>query len=474
MIEVRAGQSLRSAVLNAPTSETVISVESGAVFNETVELPAKDRSTPLVIQSSRASELPADKRVGPADAAKMFKIIPPANERAVKTLPGAHHYSLLGAEVTHDPTWDTSTLIALGDPGQKTLEEIPHSLLLDRCYLHGHPLKESIRGVALNSAKTDILNTYISDIHHSGSDSQAICGWAGPGPYRLVNNYYEAAGENVMWGGADPLIATLIPSDILMSRSTFFKPLTWKVGHTSYAGKDWSIKNLFETKNARRVTVDGCVFDGCWPDSQVGFALVWKSNNQDSTAPWSVTEDLTFTNNLVRNVEHGINILGFEYPPKISGMAKRFKIANNLFDVRKIWFQITRGGEDITFDHNTFFSVDGNTANLGDAYEGGDVPTKVFVLRNNLGVRAGYGIKGDGAGEGTAALNRWTTGWSMQGNVLVGADPTTYPANNFYPKTLVEVGFEDLAGRNYKLSSSSPFKGKGTDGKDPGVDWDAL
>jgi len=48
------------------------------------------------------------------------------------------------------------------------------------------------------------------------------------------------------------------------------------------------------------------------------------------------------------------------------------------------------------------------------------------------------------------------------------------PMENFFPLTLNDVGFEDLAGGNYRLASTSMFKGKGTDSKDPGCDIDAL
>ena len=70
------------------------------------------------------------------------------------------------------------------------------------------------RGIALNSAATTITGSYISDIKAVGQDSQAIAGWNGPGPYTITNNYLEAAGENLMFGGADPAVPGLVPADI--------------------------------------------------------------------------------------------------------------------------------------------------------------------------------------------------------------------------------------------------------------------
>lgn len=473
-IEVKAGQSLRSTILNAPTSENLITVEAGVIFNEVIELPAKERSSPLVIQSSRIAELPPDKPITPSSAVLMPKIIPPQSElaiRAVQTQPSARFYSLLGIEVTHDPTKDTRTLVSLGDPSQKTLPEIPHSLVFDRCYIHGHPDRASVRGIALNSAKTDILNCYISDIHDLNNDSQAVCGWAGPGPYRILNSYLEAAGENVMFGGGDPGIQGLIPSDIEIRRCYFFKPFTWKIGHSSYAGKPWVVKNLFETKNCRRVIVEGNVFENNWTHGQAGFGILIKCNNQDSTAPWSVTEDLLFQHNIIRS-ERGLNMLLIENLPKLSAIGKRIFIRNNIWFVGYTVFQGPNHGEDVQITHNTWFSEHGNNF----TFYGN--PTKGLVFDNNLGAYAGFGIRGDGEGvgagvqEGTATFNAYSPGtWNAKGNLIPGANPALYPPNNFYPPLWGDVQFDEVANN---LKPTSPYKGKATDGKDPGCDYIAL
>ena len=44
-----------------------------------------------------------------------------------------------------------------------------------------------------------------------GFDSQAINGWTGPGPLLIENNYLEGAGENVIFGGADPSVDRTAP-----------------------------------------------------------------------------------------------------------------------------------------------------------------------------------------------------------------------------------------------------------------------
>src|SRR5205823_11244133 len=94
-----------------------------------------------------------------------------------------------------------------------TADTLPHHIIVDRCYLHGDPRRGTRRGIALNSRDSAVINSYLSDFKEAGADSQAIVGWNGPGPFRITNNYLEASGENVMFGGADPASDGLVPSD---------------------------------------------------------------------------------------------------------------------------------------------------------------------------------------------------------------------------------------------------------------------
>ena len=51
--------------------------------------------------------------------------------------------------------------------------------------------------------------------------------------------------------------------------------------------------------------------------------------------------------------------------------------------------------------------------------------------------------------------------------------PSTWPARNMFAPTIDNVGFVDYKngdGGNYELQPNSPYKNKGTDGKDLGAD----
>jgi hypothetical protein len=143
----------------------------------------------------------------------------------VRTAPGAHHYILKFLEIDGSAMAGFETLISFGD-NQAT--GVPSDLVIDRVYAHGHPSKGQKRGIALNSIRTEVVNSYISDIKAVNADSQAICGYNGPGPFKIVNNYLEAAGENILFGGADPAISNLVPSDIEILRNHITKPVSWR------------------------------------------------------------------------------------------------------------------------------------------------------------------------------------------------------------------------------------------------------
>src|SRR5690606_23967334 len=105
----------------------------------------------------------------------------------------------------------------------------------------------------------------------------------------------------------------------------------WRETDDSYAGTPWSVKNIFELKNARRVLVEGNLMEQNWPHSQNGFAILFTVRNEGGSMPWAVVEDVTFSNNVVRRVANGINVLGRDDNSQPSQPTSRIDIRNNLF-----------------------------------------------------------------------------------------------------------------------------------------------
>ena len=463
------------AALDQARPGDAIALEAGAEFTGNFTIPAKPGTTEgwLIIRSMALDRLAAGQRVSPAQATAMPRLISPNADAALKTAPGAHHVRIAGVEITTAPTVKTNFgLLLLGDggKGQNDEAQVPHDLVVDRCYIHGNQAGDQRRGIALNSARTAVIDSYIAGCREVGADAQAICGWNGPGPFKIVDNYLEGSGENFMLGGSDPFIKDLVPSDIEFCRNTLTKPLTWKTGDPTYAGKHWSVKNLFELKNARRVIVEGNQMENCWVDGQVGFAVQLTPRNQDGGAPWSTVEDVMFANNMVRHAAGGVNILGTDnnHP---SGQVRRITVRNNLFaDIGGArwggngrFLQISET-DTVTIDHNTVL----HAGNIITAY---GRPNLKFSFTNNLMAHNEYGVIGDGAGVGSATLGQYFPNCTFKKNVIAGAHGAAYPRDNFFPASLLEAGF---TGGDIALSDSSPYRRAATDGKPIGCDPRAL
>jgi biofilm PGA synthesis N-glycosyltransferase PgaC len=468
-IHVAAGGDLQRAIDEAKGGDR-IELEPRATYEGPFRLKAKDGDQWIVITSSAAPPRPG-RHVQPSDAARMPKLVSSA-DFVVSADPGAHHYRFVALEFAPKTGSFVNTLIQLGDNGTSP-DMVPHHLIVDRCYVHGDARIGGRRGIALNAANAAVIDSYLSDFKEVGADSQAVSGWSGPGPFRIAGNYLEAAGENIMFGGADPKIPDLVPADIEIVHNHLAKPLGWKKGHATFEGVEWTVKNLFELKNARRVLVDGNLLEHNWPQAQNGFAILFTVRNQDGGAPWSTIEDVTFTNNLVRHVAAGINMLGRD-DNNPSQQARRIAVRNNLFlDVGGEWgngrlFQLLDGTSGVTFDHNTGFQT-------GSILFGGDhAPHTGFVFQNNVVTFTEYGITGSGTGEGTGTLTRYFPGATFRRNVIVGGTAGRYPADNFFPASLQDAGLTIPREGNFRLALARPYSGAATDGRDPGADVDAV
>ena len=470
---------LQQALDAARPGDSIILPQDG-VFVGPFRLPPKDGEGWIEVRGEETRTEPgtrlrpgtAGSRIGPADrGSRGLPWLIAEKGSVIVAEPGAHHYRFIGLEISPAPGTFLYDVIDLGSTAT-SLETMPHHITIERSYIHGDPEKGSRRGVALNGANLAVVDSHLSDFKEVGADSQAICGWSGPGPFRIENNYLEGAGENVMFGGGDPRLPGLVPSDIVIRGNHFAKPRTWRREDARYAGVPWTVKNLFELKNARRVTVQGNLFEYNWAHGQDGMAILFTVRNQDGGSPWAVIEDVLFADNVVRHVAGGIYILGrdnnYESQP-----TRRIVIRNNLFlDVGGTWgsgrlLQIVDASEEVTFAHNTAFQT-------GTAIHADGQPHSGFVFRDNIVPHNTYGVIGSGFGIGRPSLEHYFPGAVFEGNVLVGGNPASYPAGNFFPGDFSQVRLAEVNGPGARLLAESPFRGRATNQADPGVNVEAL
>jgi hypothetical protein len=427
--------------------------------------------------------VPPATRVSPRNQGAMPRIrATAANIPAIRAEARARGYRLIGLDIGIDPNvTQLGNLVDLGSDSN-SIDTKPADIVIDRCYLHGNDTGNYRRGVALNGVRLAVIDSYFENFHDGNTDSQAIAGWSGPGPFKIVNNFLEAASENIMFGGSDPSIPGIVPSDIEVRGNVSTKRLSWRAAGVA-------VKNAFELKNARRVLVEGNVFENVWSSGQDGTAILLKSANQEGACTWCVTEYVTFRNNIVRSASHGLVINAAEsggargLPLPVP--ANHIRIQNVLFtDIGgPNWgggklFRVFGGVSDVEITHVTSTS---NANGILDPRSPSDLNPNL-VFKYNIVERQYYGI-GTGRDEGITTVTRNFTPYVYNQNVLVNTSRTTDQAitdaalkSRYPPVTTIApdwkaVGF--VSG-SQRLAPTSPYYRAGEDGKDLGVDVDEL
>jgi hypothetical protein len=454
-IVVAAGGNLQAALDQAQPGQTV-QLQAGATFDGNFVLPVKTGSSYITVRTSTSdAQLPGTTgRIDLSHEPLLATIRSVNASPALRTAAGAHHWRLIGLKFLATGGGD---VITLGDAVQRDRTLVPSDLVFDRIMIRGQENGQK-RGIALNSASTFVRNSYIGGIRLVGQETQGIAGWNGPGPFVIENNYIEAAGIGILFGGAEPSIDQLIPSDIVIRRNHITRPVAWRSG-------GWAVKNLLELKNARNVQIDGNLFENNWAQAQSGFAIVFTVRAQGQHSPWSTIERVRFENNVVRHSGSGVNILGYDDTAP-STQLRGLVIRNNLFtdiDHRTwggsgIFLQIGDEPADVHVEHNTvlqsgnIISVYGGTATAPRRATG-------FRFASNIVLHNSYGIFGNNVGVGNPAIATYFPQSVIIGNAMAGGTASLYPAGNVFPSvTNLMAQFENPATGDYRLVSSSNLR----------------
>src|SRR5437868_5918156 len=221
VVSVNAGGDLQSALNNANCGDT-IQLQAGAIFSGQFTFPAKscdDAHWIIVRTSAPDSALPPEgTRLTPCFAGisslpsrpsfhcastinVMAKIAAASQLVPIVFAPGANHYRLVGLEITRPPGGGpvgTLTTVQIGG----TVDHIVY----DRVWMHGTPQDETKRGIYLGgSSYVAVVDSFFTDFHCTAftgtcTDAESILGGLGDlpmGPYKIVNNFLEASGENI-------------------------------------------------------------------------------------------------------------------------------------------------------------------------------------------------------------------------------------------------------------------------------------
>jgi hypothetical protein len=345
--------------LNSAACGDTIQLQAGTVFTGQFVIPAKpcDNQHWIILRTSAPdSALPPEGvRISPCyggvsslpgrpalNCSSTQNVLPKIAysghaDGPLKFAAGANHYRLMGLEITRTAGTGATT-------GLVTAIGATDSVILDRVWVHGTALEETRRGVGLNyMTNAAVVDSYFNDFHciavtGTCSDSQAISGGTSDiptGPYKIVNNFLEAGGENVIFGGGS---ATFTPADIEIRRNHFFKPMTWMQGAPGFIGTTFIVKNHLEFKNAQRVLVEANIFENTWGGfSQAGFSILLTPKNQaqgtSNICPICQVTDITIRYNTISHVGGGFQIANA--PSDLGGLPRdgqRYSIHDVIVD----------------------------------------------------------------------------------------------------------------------------------------------
>ncbi len=458
-ITVKAGGDFQAALDRAKPGDTIL-LQAGATFKGAFKLPNKAGSEFITIRTSASdSQLPpADTRLDPKKyAAVLPKIISDVRgEPALLAVNGAHHYRFIGVEF--GPTIEGYyNIIQIGSTEEKRIEDLPHHIEFDRVFLYGDPKFGQRRGIAANGRYLKIINSHISGIVREGEESQAIAMWATDGHIEIINNYLEAAAENILFGGAENHLK-LVAGDCVVRDNWMNKPLEWR-------NTKWAVKNFLEIKSGRRIKIENNLFTNNWAMAQEGVGVLFRTGIDSGQQ--AVVEDIEFVNNIMRSSGSAINIFGGE-----GKGGRNLTIRNNMFeDISKEkyegrgFFMMSTTFDNIVIENNTAF----HDGAIGISY--GEPVTK-FVFRNNIVFQNEYGFFGDGGTIGKATFNKYFPQSIVTNNIIIGGDAATYGKSNFFPTSVMQIGFADPGKNDYRLSANSPYLTRGFDGKQIGANLD--
>ena len=534
VVFVNAGDDLQAAFNKAQCGQT-IELQAGATFAGDFTLPAKNCDADhwiIVRTSAQDSALPSETQrltpcyggVASLQGRPAYDCSHPKNVLAkiemnkggdgpIQFEDKANFYRLIGLEITRQDGMR-------GDARLVSLNGTADHIILDRLWEHGQPQDETKNGFqAGGGTYIAVINSYFNDlkcISGTGActDAHAVSGGTSDtqdGPYLIRNNYLEASGEGVLFGGG---AATKTPTDITVQYNHFYKPWQWMPGNKPFVGgKDghaFIVKNHLELKNAVRVLIENNLMENSWGGfSQNGYSLLLTPANQHTRSGKNVcpdcqVTDITIRYNRMSHAGAGIQFANPISPNREEGkqalMGTRYSLHDLVID--DLSKNYTGGGSGfalnnswpknplntITINHVTVFPdpdahliITGNLDTNPSMYG--------FVFTNNMALTAAHPVWNSfGSKDSCSAddvpvtsLNKCFADLNFTNNALIATPkafpPSDWPSQNMFPATVQDVDFTNYNqgnGGNYQLLSKSPYKNKGTDGKDLGADIPGL
>ena len=520
---------LLAAYLQCTGGEHIV-IPKGTILTGQVELPARQFSDFVTIRSDEAiPEMAVRTTPRSADYAILRGSYPGEIPMVIKNKASKIRLSGLRFEPFRgsDDTIRNYYLLQIGEAfTQKTTADNPSRIIVDHCLVRPPDNIQVVHAILNDGYKVSVISSWLANIKtYGGQDSQAVFSLDGRGAHVYNNTLFEAASESVIYGGAGNRIDGHVPTNVEFRRCVFSKPIAWRDSPPNSAGDTVNVKNLFETKNARRVYVEGSLFSNHWDAGRSQYyALAIKSGadqpDGDQGSPWAISEDIVFENNRVSHVNGAMSVTrDFVRPGVIYDPLKprNIKLLNTLVDdltfgrwgTARSWSFHMSGVDDLVIRHvSVIDAIDTQDEPLEMMLSLGSINTYRPEITDSILPLNFYGIRNT-CGEGIAALNVATSGWfdtasgnscgavsgsgywRIAGNIIprLRTHPTAnYPVSNVYPDNYAQIRMKayrncnisfisdpcEFSPSDFGLREDSPYKNAATDSTDPGINVDLL
>lgn len=492
-----------------------ITCPNGAVYNP-ITLPARSDANWIRIRSQAHKDglLPAGTQVTPSDTGKMFKVLGlglNATDPFMVVPANTQGWQIIGMEGTWPRAVPLNEAGALGY--YVGLDLWGRRFSLERSYIHPFDALSNLNlAIYDKGSDNQFWDSWLvahADATGIGNESHAIFisvhgdnqPAGSPGRHHIENCEGRATGQVFMSGDQG---SPSPPPDISILRNHLYNPIeVFKqlpngTTNSAWNGKNWIMKNLFEIKTCQRLLLEGNTLENFWGGNaaeQNGEGIVLNYGGNTAGVDATLTH-LTVRSNTFIQVENVMTVsTGYVFnSPPLPTLFGPITVTNNLgLGILGTMMFLNWANYNVRFEHNTmvpqlgtprhqywggFGTIQsGRATNSGFKGTSTDSMVNLTVKRNITGW-AGFGIdllSFDGGGlipPTNATLNGYFASRVWAENAVFnngGGVPSDIGITLYASAT--SAGISTSTG---VLTSNSPLKAAGTDGKDLGVDFVAL
>jgi hypothetical protein len=456
------------------------------------------------------------------------QLISPNGNAALTFVSFSTAVRLIGLEVTR--TTGTGYVNSLINSYDQNLSYI----ILDRVWCHGDENEDETK-LCLDTSTDSymaVVDSYLgnfycvsaigacTDAHAIGGGDNDTLNYTSDNVEKFVNNFIEASGENIIYGGAPSI---KVPANFEIRLNTFFKPLQWNPSDPAYnggvRGHALIVKNLFELKNANLVLLEGNQMFNNWAGfSQDGTAVLLTPKNGNNECPICSVANVTVRYNTINSSAGAFQLVVTEDDSgHLSVGGNNWSVHDNVADNQgfstcydcfnltqafQIWAAptITSASQtlyNVSVNHNTVVfapSLNGTHYQAGLAIAGpltsGGAGMFNISFINNILWPGGAGTSNPLGTKNSANCSNVSYGYTpipvinncynpntFGGNCFVANGSISWPGTNVTSVTTqsgLYTSYRNGDGGDYTIATGSRCQGAATDGSDPGANIAAV